>query len=222
MYARLDAASARTGMPVNSIVIAACLEWMQRHYPSPGSAEVVGSFIAPSMATAPRWATIRRAVKLASGGHFGSAPFYPFERFTKTAQRMLSASQVEADKSGHNYIGTEHLLLGAFSIPESQAAQALAALGVEEEAVRSTLEKVLRSGKRPKAQMIVPTNRVKRVIDMAFQLCAAAQDAKVGTGHILLALSSEGEGIAAHVMNDLGAPVDRIETALEAIVEPEA
>lgn len=220
VYARLDQASARTGMPVNSIVVAACLEWMQRHTPAPEQSPSAAMPVVVPTPSPPRWSTIRRAVKVATARPVGSAP-YPFERFTGTAQNLLTAAQKEVEKSGHNYIGTEHLLLAAFALPESQSSLALASLGVEEETVRAKLAELLGPGKRTIVRMVVPTTRVKKVIDLAFTLCATAGDPRVSTGHILLALSSEGEGIAARVLKDLGAPVERIESALEEITEPE-
>jgi len=222
IFARLDQASARTGMPVNSIVVAACLEWMQRHTPPAQSSEPAEAtaFGVPVMTPAPRWATIRRAVELASrkGRH---APLYPFERFTVMAQDLLKAAQAEAVGAGFSYIGTEHLLLAAFAVPQSQAAQVLASVGVSEPAVRQTLEKVLKRHQPSVVERVIPTSRVKKVIELAFTLCSAAGDPRVGTGHILLAMATEKEGIGAHVMADMGATAERIEGALESLTEPE-
>jgi hypothetical protein len=217
VFARLDQASARTGMPVNSIVVAACLEWMQRHTPDAAPAQV--GF---GMAPAPRWATIRRAVVETVAGRSASPP-YPFERFTAKAQGMLTAAQGEALKSGFSYIGTEHLLLAAFVDGTSHSAIVLASLGVHEQAVRQAIDEKLRHAKKPpKNPLIVPTSRVKKVVELAFRLCGAAVDPLVSTGHILLALASEGEGIAAHVLVDLGATTDRITGELDRLLEPEA
>ena len=146
---------------------------------------------------------------------------YPFERFTATAQRMLTAAQNEALKSGFTYIGTEHLLLAAFADATSHSAMTLATLGVHEQTVRSLLEKALRGKKPPGNPRIVPTSRVKRVIELAFKLCSAAGDPLVSTGHILLALASEGQGIAAHVLKDAGVPADRVAAAMEEFSGPE-
>jgi len=217
VFARLDQASARTGMPVNSIVIAACLEWMQRHASEPFSPQDVFS---PPVAGPPRWATIRRAVVETVAGR-ARGPMYPFERFTATAQGMLTAAQNEALKSGFTYIGTEHLLLAAFADATSHSAMTLATLGVHEQTVRSLLEKALRGKKPPGNPRIVPTSRVKRVIELAFKLCSAAGDPLVSTGHILLALASEGQGIAAHVLKDAGVPADRVAAAMEEFSGPE-
>src|SRR6266576_4120234 len=139
VFARLDKASAQTGMPVNSIVVAACLEWMHRHLaasPSSGESE-------PALAIQmfrPRWSTLRRAVKLAGSAHATRA--YPFEAFTTGAQRMLTLAQGEAMKAGLSYIGTEHILLAAFGDPGFDSARVLVTLGVSEQAVRSVLDKL--------------------------------------------------------------------------------
>lgn len=206
-------------MPVNSIVIAACLEWMRRHAPEPFVPTDV--FATPMPGTPPRWATIRRAVEEAVAGHTPGA-IYPFERFTKTAQNMLTAAQSEAEKSGNNYIGTEHLMLAAFADPGSQSALVLESLNVKEQTLRSMVEKALRGKTPPGVQRIIPTTRVKKVVEIAFRLCGAAGDPQVSTGHILLALATEGHGIAAHVLKDAGASAERIEAAMEAFTEPEA
>lgn len=220
MFARLDQASARTGMPVNSIVIAACLEWMERHTPAPESARPDPMAMTTSaVAPAPRWATIRRAVELAAGRH--TAPLYPFERFTTSAQELLKAAQAEAKSAGFSYIGTEHLLLAAFTDSRSHAGQALASIGVSETAVRATLKRVLARHKPKPTERIIPTSRVKKVIELAFRLCSAAGDPRVSTGHVLLAMATEKESIGAHVMADLGATAERVEQALEVLSEPE-
>ena len=221
MFARLDQASARTGMPVNSIVIAACLEWMQRHTPPPavGASVEFGSLSA--LAPAPRWATIRRAVEFAAGKNPPPGA-YPFESFTHTAQNLLTRAQDEAKAAGFSYIGTEHLLLAALGDPAAHSAQILASLGVTEETVRATLKNLLVRAKPPRAPVIIPTSKVKVVIELAFRLCQGAGDPRVSTGHILLALSVEGEGIAARVINDLGATRELIEGSMAELAEPEA
>ena len=213
IYARLDQASARTGMPVNSIVVAACLEWMDRHTPS----------AAPNLATlapAPRWATLRRAVKLAVAERT-SLPMYPFERFTSTAQMMLTAAQTEAERSAVTYIGTEHLLLAAFEVRSSHAAQLLSRLHVTDVAVRTEIERALKHTGQPKTHRIIPTSRVKKVIEIAFDVCGATGGSSVTTGHILLALAREGHGIAAHVLEALGASASEIETEMATLTEAE-
>jgi hypothetical protein len=224
MFARLDQASARTGMPVNSIVIAACLEWMQRHTPTPPMETRVGVELPTTegmrMTVPPRWATIRRAVEQAVGKR--PSTMYPFEQFTPSAQKLLTLAQTEALKAGFSYIGTEHMLLAAYGDADFRSAKILAALAVDEAAVRSALEKVLGRKKHAVPTKIIPTSRVKKVIEQAFQLCGSMGDPRVSTGHVLLALATEGEGIAAHVLKDLGATRQRIESELAQLSEPEA
>jgi hypothetical protein len=212
VFARLDQASARTGMPVNSIVVAACLEWMQRHTPEV-SASVAFTGLIP---TAPRWATLKRALGKAVG------PFYPFENFTMPARELLSLANQEADKRGHSYIGTEHLLLACLDDPKFQSARVLSNLAIDRQSVEKALERVLRGNLHQVArrERIVPTSRVKRVIELAFNL-AGSTGSRVGTQHLLLALSREGEGIAAHVLGELGATHVRIEAEIRSLPESE-
>ena len=216
VYQRLDQASARTGMPVNSIVVAACLEWMQRHTPEQGW-EPAGpmSMVLPA---APRWSTIRRAIRQA-----GRAPsMYPFERFSEHAKALLTITQGEAEKAGFNYIGTEHLLLATFGGPDFHSARILAALGVTEADVRSAITKVITRREGRAFGGVIPTSRVKKVIEIAFRLRGERGQSHVGTDHILLALATEAEGIAAHVLQDLGATRELIEVEAAKLTEPES
>jgi hypothetical protein len=223
MFARLDQTSARTGMPVNSIVIAACLEWMQRHTPTPGEPriDVETRPYLQRLAVPPRWATLRRAVELAVGKR--SAPgTYPFERFTASAQKLLTLAQAEALKASHSFIGTEHMVLAAFEDAGFQSAKILAALQVDEGAARAEIDRLAGKHKGVTRKHIIPTSRVKLVIETAFRLCAAAGDPRVSTGHVLLALAAEGEGIGSQVLNSLGATKERIESEMDQLTEKEA
>jgi hypothetical protein len=216
--ARLDQASARSGMPVNSIVVAACLEWMDRHTPEAGTFALPGALPMQGLTPAPRWATIRRAVELAMTRP--GRPVYPFDRFTQSAQKLLTLAQAEAKSAGHSYIGTEHLLLASFADERFESAQILAALAVTIESARSALHELLTGGAPPTAPQIRPTSRVKAVIETAFKICGAAGFPLVSTGQMLLALSVEGKGIAARALDDLGATRERIEQTAGSI-QPE-
>ncbi|OLE79716.1 MAG: hypothetical protein AUG06_07060 [Actinobacteria bacterium 13_1_20CM_2_65_11] len=148
---------------------------------------------------------------------------YPFERFTSHAKELLTLAQTEALKAGYSYIGTEHMLLAAFGDAEFQSAKILAALSIEEAAVRSATDKAIGRHKTSIPTRIVPTSRVKVVIELAFKLCGSAGDPKVSTGHLLLAVATEGQGIAAHVLKDLGATKERIESEMaQQLPAPEA
>jgi Clp amino terminal domain, pathogenicity island component len=227
MYARLDQASARTGLPVNSIVIAACLDWLQRHAP-PTEVPLGGpQLLAPEawrealpLRQAPRWATLRRAVELAAkplSHHFET---YPFDRFTDHAKELLTLAQVEAEKSGFSYIGTEHLLLACFGNAEFHSSKTLTALRVTYADVAAAIDKAIGDKRPAHLPKIIPTSRVKRVIEIAFAVGGSMGDPRVGTSHLLLALATEGNGIAAHVLSDLGATKERILSQLAQLSDP--
>ncbi len=140
---------------------------------------------------------------------------YPFERFTERAKKVLTLAQDEAEKSHHSYIGTEHLLLGLLREGEGLAAKVLASLGVEITKVRSTIESVLGRNERIIIQQIIPTSRVKKVIEISFEEARRMGHNYVGTEHLLLGLLIEGEGIAAHVLEDLGATQEKVRGEIE-------
>jgi hypothetical protein len=140
---------------------------------------------------------------------------YPFERFTERAKKALTLAQEEAERSHHSYIGTEHLLLGVLRVEEGVAAVALNSLGVEIGGVRSTIESVLGRNERLIIQQIIPTSRVKKVIELAFEEARRMGNSYVGTEHLLLGLLVEGEGIAAHVLQDLGANLERVRSEID-------
>jgi ATP-dependent Clp protease ATP-binding subunit ClpA len=133
---------------------------------------------------------------------------YPFERFSERAKKVLTLAQQEAERSRHSYIGTEHLLLGLLREPEGLAGRVLNNLGVEIGKVRQTIESVLGRNEQIVIQQIIPTSRVKKVIEHSFEEARRMGHDYVGTEHLLLGLLLEGEGIAAHVLNDLGVSLE--------------
>ncbi|HEY6380131.1 MAG TPA: ATP-dependent Clp protease ATP-binding subunit [Candidatus Dormibacteraeota bacterium] len=143
---------------------------------------------------------------------------YPFERFTERAKKVLTLAQEEAERSHHSYIGTEHLLLGLLREGEGLAAKVLNNLGVEINKVRSTIESVLGRNERIIIQQIIPTSRVKKVIEISFEEARRMGNNYVGTEHLLLGLLIEGEGIAAHVLEDLGATLDKVRAEIERLL----
>ena len=143
------------------------------------------------------------------------AAVYPFEKFTERSKKVLTLAQEEAELSHHSYIGTEHLLLGLLREGEGLAAHVLANLGVDIDGVRKVLESVLGRNERTIIQQIIPTSRVKQVIELSFEEARRMGHNYVGTEHVLLGLMMEGEGIAAHVLQDLGATVERVRAEIE-------
>jgi ClpA/ClpB-like protein len=140
---------------------------------------------------------------------------YPFERFTESAKKVLTLAQEEAERSRHSYIGTEHLLLGLLRQPDTTAAEVLRQLGIDLETVRAMIASALGRWERIIIRQITPTSRVKNVIEIAFEEAGRRGQNNVEPGHILAALVIEGEGIAAHVLADLGATQEKVLEALD-------
>jgi len=140
---------------------------------------------------------------------------YPFERFTERAKKVLTFAQEEAERSHHSYIGTEHLLVGLMRETDGLAAQVLESLGLNIETVRVRIQAVLGRHERIIIQQIIPTSRVKKVIEISFEEARSMGNNYVGTEHLLIGLLAEGEGIAAHVLMDLGATLDKVRSQVE-------
>jgi ATP-dependent Clp protease ATP-binding subunit ClpC len=143
---------------------------------------------------------------------------YPFERFTADAKRVLTLAQEEAERSHHSYIGTEHILLGILRLGQGIGPEALTSLGIEIGLVRETIEAVLVRNERIIIQQIIPTSRVKKVIEIAFEEARRMDQNFVNSGHLLLGLVIEGEGIAAHVLEDLGAGPAAVIASVETLM----
>jgi ATP-dependent Clp protease ATP-binding subunit ClpC len=147
---------------------------------------------------------------------------YPFERFSEDAKRTLNLAQEEAERLKSMYIGTEHVLLALLRLEAGSAHRALTSLGVDAGWVRRTIEGVLlRPADRPKPEQIIPTSRVRRVIEIAFDESRRMQTSHVKTGHLLIGLAIEHEGIAAHVLRDVGATTSRVVAAVESELAPD-
>ncbi len=144
---------------------------------------------------------------------------YPFERFTERAKKVLTLAQEEATRGHHSYIGTEHLLLGLMREGESLAARVLNSLGVEINKVRATIDSVIGRDERILIKQMIPTSRVKKVIEISFEEARRMGNTYVGTEHLLLALLIEGEGIAAHVLEDLGASVEKVREEINRVLK---
>src|SRR5271157_2865418 len=127
-----------------------------------------------------------------------------FDKFTERARKVLSLAQEEAQRFQHNYIGTEHLLLGLVREGEGVAAKVLSNLGVELNKVRSAVEFIIGRGDRIVLGEIGLTPRAKKVIELAVDEARRLNHHYIGTEHLLLGLVREGEGIAAGVLESLG------------------
>ena len=130
--------------------------------------------------------------------------------FTPRAQQVLALSRKEADRFNHNYVGTEHLLLGLIKLGQGVAVNVLQKMGLDLETVRQEVEKQVGSGQENKMAGNIPyTPRVKKVLALAGKEAKALQHSYVGTEHILLGLLREGEGVAAQVLKNLEVDLDR-------------
>ena len=136
----------------------------------------------------------------------------PFGRFTERARRVLSLAQEEAQRFQHNYIGTEHILLGLVREGEGVAAKVLSNMGVELDRVRSAVEYIIGRGDRIVLGEIGLTPRAKQVLELAFDEARRLNHHYIGTEHLLLGLIREGQGIAAGVLASLGVSLEKVRT----------
>ena len=133
-----------------------------------------------------------------------------FERFTDRARRVVVLAQEEARMLNHNYIGTEHILLGLIHEGEGVAAKALESLGISLDAVRQQVEEIIGQGQQAPSGHIPFTPRAKKVLELSLREALQLGHNYIGTEHILLGLIREGDGVAAQVLVKLGADLNRV------------
>lgn len=133
-----------------------------------------------------------------------------FERFTDRARRVVVLAQEEARNLNHNYIGTEHILLGLIHEGEGVAAQALEAMGISLESVREQVEEIIGQGTEAPSGHIPFTPRAKKVLEYSLREALQLGHNYIGTEHILLGLIREGDGVAAQVLTNLGADLPSV------------
>ena len=133
-----------------------------------------------------------------------------FEKFSERARRVLSLAQEEAQRFNHNYIGTEHILLGLVRETEGVAARVLSSLEVDLSKVRSAVEFIIGRGEKPAQGEIGLTPRAKKVVELAVDEARRMNHTYIGTEHLLIGLLREGEGVAAGVLESLGVTLDKV------------
>ncbi len=141
-----------------------------------------------------------------------------FERFTDRARRVVVLAQEEARMLNHNYVGTEHILLGLIHEGAGVAATALESLGVSLEAVRRQVEEIIGRGQQAPSGHIPFTPRAKKVLELALREAQQLGHNYIGTEHILLGLIREGDGVAAQVLVKLGADLNRVRQQVIALL----
>ena len=141
-----------------------------------------------------------------------------FEKFSERARRVLSLAQEEAQRFNHNYIGTEHILLGLVRETEGVAARVLSSLSVDLSKVRSAVEFIIGRGEKPAQGEIGLTPRAKKVVELAVDEARRMNHTYIGTEHLLIGLLREGEGVAAGVLESLGVTLDKVRSETHRIL----
>lgn len=145
----------------------------------------------------------------------------PMNNFTPRAQQVLALARKEADRFHHNYVGTEHLLLGLINLGQGVAVNVLQKMGLDLQTVRSAVEKQVGTGPESKPSGNIPyTPRVKKVLALAGKEAKALNHSYVGTEHILLGLLREGEGVAARVLKSLDVDIERCRNEILSELDP--
>jgi ATP-dependent Clp protease ATP-binding subunit ClpC len=145
----------------------------------------------------------------------------PMNNFTPRAQQVLALARKEADRFHHNYVGTEHLLLGLINLGQGVAVNVLQKMGLDLQTVRSAVEKQVGTGPESKPSGNIPyTPRVKKVLALAGKEAKALNHSYVGTEHILLGLLREGEGVAARVLKSLEVDIERCRHEILSELDP--
>jgi Clp amino terminal domain, pathogenicity island component len=202
LYRQLEVASSTTGLPVNSIVVVACLEWLEKGW----GASLAGG--------PPPWfgkqLELRKAVPIVSSALPGADPY---TTFSQAAQQALSHASEEAERRD-SWIGTQHLLLGLHAVEESRAGQALRELAVDPAALQ------VDEAPEPGAKGL-PTNRLRKVLKWAKREAGRDSARLVGTDHLLLGLLLEGESHVAQALDGSGVSYRHVREVIERLT-PEA
>jgi ATP-dependent Clp protease ATP-binding subunit ClpC len=141
------------------------------------------------------------------------------DRYTERARRSLLFAEEEVRRFGHDYVGTEHLLLGLLCVSDSQAAHMLNSLGIDVDRVRSVVALVIGQGDRTHIGQIPLTERSKAVIERAVEEARRANHDHVGTEHILLGLLREDQAVAASVIETLGVSLEQVRDTTMAVLQ---
>jgi len=141
-----------------------------------------------------------------------------FERFTDRARRVVILAQDEARTMNHNYVGTEHILLGLIHEGEGIAAKALAQLGITLDAARAQVEEIIGKGSQAPSGHIPLTSRAKRILELSLREALQLNHPYIGTEHLLLGILREGEGVAAQVLIKMGADLSQVRDTVHSLI----
>ena len=137
-----------------------------------------------------------------------------FEKFSERARKVLAIAQEEAQRFNHSYIGTEHILLGLSREPEGIASRVLEVLGIDGKRIRTAVEFIVSQDDSPKREDVGLTDRAKKVIELAVDEARKLNHHYIGTEHILIGILREGDGVAAGVLENLGASLEDVRCLL--------
>ncbi len=204
MYRRLEEV---TGLPINSLVVVACLEWLDAHQPEAQPRFSWGQLSRMQVAPSSPWPPKRRRA------------FYPFNRFTSRAKKILTMAEQQAEASGQSYIGDEHLLLALMKEGQGLAAVVLRGFGLDVEKLAAEIDDV-RTRKKPGVieRIGAPTSHTKKVIEFAFEEAHRMKHDHVGTEHLLLGLVREPDTVSATALANLGVTPDRVKGDVERLL----
>jgi hypothetical protein len=184
---------------------------------------LVGQFLAMRTYRRQVWGQdMRMSTEIHDSGSATTIGDDRFDKFTDGARKVLTLSHDESQRLDHNYLGTEHLLLGLLREEEGTAAEALRNLGMDLEKVRVAVEFIIGRGRQPATGEVGLTPRAKRVIELAIDEARRLGHGYIGTEHLLLGLVREGEGIAAGVLESLGVSLDRTRTEVIRLVSTQS
>tara|TARA_B100000212_G_scaffold335129_1_gene306697 strand:- start:485 stop:2950 length:2466 start_codon:yes stop_codon:yes gene_type:complete len=141
-----------------------------------------------------------------------------FEKFSERARKVLAIAQEEAQRFNHSYIGTEHILLGISREPEGIASRVLEVLGIDGKRIRTAVEFIVSQDENPKREDVGLTDRAKKVIELAVDEARKLNHHYIGTEHILIGILREGDGVAAGVLENLGASLEDVRIESEKIL----
>jgi len=133
-----------------------------------------------------------------------------FKRYTEKAKKAIMIAQEEAVNLNHDYIGTEHILIGLLKEEEGVASQVLKQLGVHVDKVEEEVERLVGKGEYQQVGEVTFTPRAKKVLELASQEASQLKNSYIGTEHILLGLIKEGSGVAVRILTDLGINLDNV------------
>ena len=140
---------------------------------------------------------------------------HPFEHFSDQAMQALNLAEAEASRRQHTYFGTEHVLTGLLLLKDSSAAVIVNSLGTPIESVLNALEAILEKNQQVDIKQLLPTTRVKAVIEISFSEARRMASPNIGTEHLLLGILIEGKGIAAQILVELGVSLERARAEVE-------